>query len=153
MKFSEGEEIDTPLIEHASMELARSCGIEAAGVFPMLPEALSNDLTSLHEGQERLAVVVDMQVEADGTASASASASSVYRATVFNHAKLTYDGVSAWLDCQGPPPAQIASVPVRYGNGARRAARSMSTRCPPARCLRTGSWWTCAPTTKTAPRT
>ncbi|WP_029526914.1 RNB domain-containing ribonuclease [Polaromonas glacialis] len=79
----------------------------AAGVFPMLPEVLSNDLTSLHEGQERLAVVVDMQVEADGTVSAS----SVYRALVFNRAKLTYDGVSAWLDGTAPPPPQIASVP------------------------------------------
>ncbi|MDO8456352.1 MAG: ribonuclease catalytic domain-containing protein, partial [Burkholderiaceae bacterium] len=79
----------------------------AAGVFPMLPEVLSNDLTSLHEDQERLAVVVDMQVEADGTVSAS----SVYRATVLNRAKLTYDGVSAWLDGEAPPPAQIANVP------------------------------------------
>ena len=30
VKFSEGEEIDTPLTEHATMELARSCGIEVA---------------------------------------------------------------------------------------------------------------------------
>jgi len=30
VKFSEGEEIDTPLVEHATMALARSCGIEAA---------------------------------------------------------------------------------------------------------------------------
>jgi exoribonuclease II len=79
----------------------------AAGVFPMLPEVLSTDLTSLHEGQERLAVVVDMQVEADGTVSAS----SIYRATVFNRAKLSYDAVSAWLDGAAPPPPQIASVP------------------------------------------
>jgi exoribonuclease II len=79
----------------------------AAGVFPMLPEALSTDLTSLHEGQERLAVVVDMQVEADGTVSAS----SIYRAAVLNRAKLTYDAVSAWLDGTAPPPPQIASVP------------------------------------------
>ncbi|MDW5441582.1 RNB domain-containing ribonuclease [Polaromonas sp. SM01] len=79
----------------------------AAGVFPMLPEVLSTDLTSLHEGQERLAVVVDMQVAADGTVSES----SIYRATVFNRAKLTYDAVSAWLDGSGPPPPQIASVP------------------------------------------
>lgn len=79
----------------------------AAGVFPMLPEALSTDLTSLHEGQERLAVVVDMLVQADGTVSAS----EVYRAAVLNHAKLTYDRVSAWLDGEGPPPPQIAAVP------------------------------------------
>ena len=80
----------------------------AAGVFPILPEALSNDLTSLHEDQERLAVVVDMQVETDGTVSASAS--SVYRGLVLNRAKLTYDGVSAWLDGLAPVLPQIASV-------------------------------------------
>ena len=79
----------------------------AAGVFPMLPKALSEDLTSLHEDRERLAVVVDMQVEAKGTVSAS----SVYRAVVLNRAKLSYDGVSAWLDGTTPAPPQIASVP------------------------------------------
>ena len=78
----------------------------AAGVFPMLPETLSNDLTSLHQDQERLAVVVDMQVEADGTVSGS----SVYRGWVLNRAKLTYDGVSAWLDGTAPAPLQLASV-------------------------------------------
>lgn len=30
VKFSDGEEIDTPLIEHATMELARGCGIDVA---------------------------------------------------------------------------------------------------------------------------
>jgi serine/threonine-protein kinase HipA len=30
VKFSEGEELDTPLIEHVTMGLARSCGINAA---------------------------------------------------------------------------------------------------------------------------
>lgn len=80
----------------------------AAGVFPMLPEALSTDLTSLHEGQERLAVVVEMLVQADGTVQAS----EVYRAAVLNRAKLTYDLVSAWLDDDGaPPPPQMISVP------------------------------------------
>jgi len=79
----------------------------AAGVFPMLPEVLSNDLTSLHEGRERLAVVVEMQVEADGTVSSA----TVYRAVVLNHAKLTYDAVSAWLDGTAPPPPQIGKVP------------------------------------------
>ena len=79
----------------------------AAGIFPMLPEVLSTDLTSLHEGQERLAVVVDMLVAADGTVSES----TIYRALVLNHAKLTYDAVSAWLDGDGPAPPQMASVP------------------------------------------
>jgi exoribonuclease-2 len=79
----------------------------AAGIFPMLPEVLSTDLTSLHESQERLAVVVDMQLAADGTVSGS----DIYRALVLNHAKLTYDAVSAWLDGAAPPPAQMASVP------------------------------------------
>jgi exoribonuclease II len=79
----------------------------AAGVFPMLPEVLSTDLTSLHEDQERLAVVVDMQVAADGTVYES----DIYRALVLNRAKLTYDAVSAWLDGSAPAPPQIATVP------------------------------------------
>ena len=79
----------------------------AAGVFPMLPETLSTDLTSLHEGQERLALVVDMLVQADGTVSES----EIYRAAVLNRAKLTYDGVSAWLDGVAPPPPQLARIP------------------------------------------
>ena len=78
----------------------------AAGVFPMLPEVLSTDLTSLHEGQERLAVVVDMLVHSDG----KVFSADVYRAAVLNRAKLTYDSVSAWLDGLGPPPAQLATV-------------------------------------------
>ncbi|MBG9388431.1 RNB domain-containing ribonuclease [Caenimonas aquaedulcis] len=78
----------------------------AAGVFPMLPEILSTDLTSLHEGEERLAVVVDLQVQPDGTVASS----EVYRACVLNQAKLTYDAVSAWLDGTGPAPAHLARV-------------------------------------------
>ncbi|MDB5850157.1 MAG: ribonuclease [Rhodoferax sp.] len=79
----------------------------AAGVFAMLPEVLSTGATSLHQGQERLAMVVDMQVDADGTVAAP----EVYRAAVRNQAKLTYDGVSAWLDGSAPPLPQFASVP------------------------------------------
>ncbi|MEJ5991617.1 RNB domain-containing ribonuclease [Ramlibacter sp. PS3R-8] len=79
----------------------------AAGVFPMLPEVLSTDLTSLHEGQERLAVVVEMQAQPDGTVGTS----EIYRAVVVNRAKLTYDHVSAWLDGAAPPPAQARALP------------------------------------------
>jgi exoribonuclease-2 len=79
----------------------------AAGVFPMLPEVLSTDATSLHEGAERLALVVDMVVRKDGTVGES----DIYRAAVLNHAKLTYDHVSAWLDGAAPPPPQSSAVP------------------------------------------
>lgn len=77
----------------------------AAGVFPMLPTALSNDLSSLHEGRERLAVVVDMQISADG----SVTHAELYRARVFNHAKLAYNAIAAWLDGEGPAPAAVAA--------------------------------------------
>ena len=94
----------SPIDEHAA---ANTTSVyTAAGVFPMLPPLLSNDLTSLHEGCERLAVVVDMRVEPDGTVSNA----ELYRASVLNKAKLTYDAVAAWLDGQGASPEVLASV-------------------------------------------
>jgi exoribonuclease II len=66
----------------------------AAGVFPMLPETLSADLSSLHEGQDRLAVVVDMRIGPDGTVGEA----QLYRALVHNHARLVYEPVAAWLE-------------------------------------------------------
>ncbi len=79
----------------------------AAQIFPMLPEKLSTDLTSLGEGQERLAIVIEMTLGAEGVVGAS----DVYRATVRNHAKLAYNGVAAWLDGTAPAPTRIAAVP------------------------------------------
>src|SRR6185295_10672564 len=73
-------------------------------VFPMLPERLSTDLTSLNEGEDRLAIVVQFDVGVDG---ALANAS-VHHALVKNHAKLTYDAVGLWLEGQGPPPRAVA---------------------------------------------
>ncbi len=78
-----------------------------AGIFPMLPEKLSTDLTSLGEGQERLAIVVEMAVSGDG----NVTASDIYRAAVLNRAKLAYDGLAAWLERGAPPPPALAAVP------------------------------------------
>src|SRR5438093_2923211 len=78
-----------------------------AVIFPMLPERLSTDLTSLNDQQDRLAVVVELVVSPDGTLKSS----DVYGATVRNHAKLAYHAVGAWLDGSGPLPAAAAAVP------------------------------------------
>jgi VacB/RNase II family 3'-5' exoribonuclease len=75
-------------------------------IFPMLPEKLSTDITSLGEGQERLALVVDMTISSNG----QVSASEVYRALVRNQAKLTYNGVGAWLEGRGPAPDRVRAV-------------------------------------------
>jgi ribonuclease R len=79
----------------------------AAKIFPMLPERLSTDLTSLGSGAERAAIVVEMTFAADGSLAASA----VYPARVFNRAKLAYNGVAAWLEGGAPPPEPLAAVP------------------------------------------
>lgn len=75
-------------------------------VFPMLPERLSTGITSLNEGEDRLAVVVDFVVQEDG----SVSASDLYAAVVHNHAKLAYNALAPWLEGDGPPPARLAEV-------------------------------------------
>lgn len=79
----------------------------AAEIFPMLPEKLSTDLTSLGEGQARLAIIIEMAVAADG----SVAESDIYRAVVLNRAKLAYNGVAAWLEGTSPAPARLAAVP------------------------------------------
>lgn len=78
----------------------------AAEIFPMLPEKLSTDLTSLNPNTDRLAVVVDMEFAANG----ELQKSDVYPALVRNHAKLAYPSVAAWLDGAGPMPVPIGPV-------------------------------------------
>lgn len=77
----------------------------AARIFPMLPEKLSTDLTSLNANVERLAVVVEMVIGVDG----SLQNSDIYRARVRNHAQLAYHNVSAWL-AGGDMPDAVAAV-------------------------------------------
>ena len=96
---------DSALDVHAR---ANTTSVYTAGaIFPMLPEELSTDRTSLNPDVERLAIVVSMEVAADG----AIGRSEVFRARVRNHAKLAYPGVAAWLDGTGPEPAPIGRVP------------------------------------------
>jgi exoribonuclease-2 len=78
----------------------------AARMYPMLPEKLSTGLTSLNLNEDRLAVVMDMVIAADGTAVES----KIYRARVRSKAKLAYNSVAAWLDESGDEPAGITAV-------------------------------------------
>ncbi len=78
----------------------------AAEIFPMLPEKLSTDLTSLNYGQARQAIVVDMVIGADG----AVQAGDVYPARVINKAKLAYNSVAAWLDGKAAMPPEVAAV-------------------------------------------
>jgi VacB/RNase II family 3'-5' exoribonuclease len=78
----------------------------AGHIFPMLPEKLSTDLTSLVQGEERLAMIIELLVAADG----SISGSDIYRATVVNKAKLAYDSVASWLEGGGQAPPALESA-------------------------------------------
>jgi len=78
----------------------------AAKIFPMLPDKLSTDLTSLHLNEDRLAIVVEMVIGADG----SVQDSQISRARVRNHAKLAYNSVAAWLEESGSVPEGIGAV-------------------------------------------
>ena len=78
----------------------------AATIFPMLPDQLSTNLTSLAFDEDRPVIVIEMVIGADG----SLQASDIYRARVRNHAKLAYNSVAAWLEGKGPVPEAIASV-------------------------------------------
>jgi VacB/RNase II family 3'-5' exoribonuclease len=93
----------TPIDQHAA-EQTTTVYTEVR-TFPMLPEALSTDLTSLNENADRLAVVVDFTVAGDG----SIASSTIHRALVRNKAQLAYDGVGAWLEGTGAAPAKVAA--------------------------------------------
>jgi len=95
---------DTPVDRHARHNTTSV--YTAARVFPMLPEKLSTDLTSLNEGEDRLAVVVEMTVRDDGVIGSG----ELYRALVHNQAKLAYDRVAAWLDGEDGEPEKVTRV-------------------------------------------
>jgi exoribonuclease-2 len=75
----------------------------ASRTFPMLPEHLSTDLTSLGPGVDRLAILIEIPW---GSSSPEAPAK-ITRAVVRNHAKLTYTTTGAWLEGRSDEPAAV----------------------------------------------
>ena len=78
-----------------------------ARIFPMLPEKLSTDLTSLNYASDRFGIVIEMTINEEGSLLNSA----VYGALVRNRAKLAYTSVAAWLENSGPMPEEVRQVP------------------------------------------
>jgi exoribonuclease-2 len=110
----------TPIDVHAAQNTA---SVYVAGhIFPMLPERLSTDLTSLGPDCDRVTLVIEYAVNPDGTLGDT----QVSRALVRNQAKLAYNAVAAWLDGQGPLPAPAAQV--KGMDGQLRMQDEVATR-------------------------
>src|SRR5262249_9784939 len=75
----------SPIDEHAAQQTTSV--YTGVRIFPMLPEALSTDATSLLENGDKLSIVIEFTVDAAG----SVGSSGVYRAIVHNKAQLAYN--------------------------------------------------------------
>lgn len=93
----------TAIDQHATRETTTVY----AGVrnFPMLPEPLCTDQTSLLENRDRLAMIVEFIVDAGG----HVTAGDVYRAVVRNRAQLQYNSLGAWFEGRAAAPAKVAA--------------------------------------------
>ncbi|MEK7345355.1 MAG: RNB domain-containing ribonuclease [Pseudomonadota bacterium] len=78
----------------------------SARVFPMLPERLCHDLTSLNLDEDRLALVCDMAFSDDGVMTGF----TIYRALVRNKAQLAYDAIAAWVEDRADLPAAARRI-------------------------------------------
>ena len=87
----------------------------AGKTFPMLPEKLSTNLTSLDYNEDRRALVVEMIIDNAG----EIKSSDIYHATVNNHAKLAYNAVAAWLEGEEPTPNKAVAVPPALAENLR----------------------------------
>jgi len=104
-------DVDAVVHKGSALDAHASCNTTSiytpGAMFPMLPAELSTDLTSLNEDQDRVAMVVDMVFEADGTLCGS----EIYRARVHNRAKLAYHAVAAWLTGARLTPQRVIETP------------------------------------------
>lgn len=95
--------IASPIDQHAAAQTTTV--YTPVSIFPMLPEELSTDATSLNENADRVGIVIEMLIDSAG----SITSSNVYRALVRNKAQLTYGAVGRWLEGTAGPPAKVSA--------------------------------------------
>ncbi len=89
--------IGSPIDRHASDQTKTV--YTATRNFPMLPNQLSTDLTSLNQNEDRAAIVTEYIVDAQG----ALSGHNIYRAMVHNRAQLAYSRVGTLARGQKSP--------------------------------------------------
>ena len=94
---------DTPIDEHAAQQTQTV--YTAVRNFPMLPNELSTDLTSLNENEDRAAMVVELVVDTRGVVGQT----NIYRAVVRNKAQLAYSKVGPWLEGAASPDDKVGA--------------------------------------------
>ncbi|MEO1043214.1 MAG: ribonuclease R [Pseudomonadota bacterium] len=75
-------------------------------VVPMLPERLSNDLCSLKEGEDRLALVCEIEIGKRG----GKKSHRFFRAVIKNHKNLAYERAQAIEDDHEPGPHEVKTL-------------------------------------------
>lgn len=98
-------EKDSPIDMHA--QINTTSVYTPAKIFSMLPEKLSTNLTSLNEGEDRVSMVVKIQINQTG----DIENSSIFQAIVHNYAKLTYNAIGGWLEGMNSLPDKVKQVP------------------------------------------
>jgi VacB/RNase II family 3'-5' exoribonuclease len=96
---------DSPIDRHA--QINTTSVYTPAKVFPLLPEELSNDVTSLNEGEDRLALVSRITIDREG----DVVSSSLVQAQVRSCAQLAYPAIGAWLEGKSAVPQKVKEVP------------------------------------------
>jgi VacB/RNase II family 3'-5' exoribonuclease len=76
-------------------------------VFPLLPQRLSTNLTSLLPEVDHFVLVVEFSVFPDGQIGQEA----IYQAIIRNKAKLIYEEIGNWIEGKTDVPASVVSVP------------------------------------------
>ncbi len=96
---------DSPIDIHAKINTTSV--YTPAKIFPMLPEKLSTNLTSLNENEDRVSMVLKIEINLQG----EIETSSIFQATVRNHAQLTYSNIGAWLEGKKNVSDKVMKVP------------------------------------------